>query len=346
MPSLTFVVAGRLQARTGGSVYNHRMAAALARRGWTVDVRELDDSFPFPTLDALGHASDSLASVETGRLVLVDGLAYSAMPGIVERESSRLQLVALLHLPLAATLGLDADVTARLAHAERRALAHARRVIVTGKRTRSLMAECGLAHDDVAVVEPGVDKARLATGSGSADVHLLTVATLHPGKGHLMLMEALATLPHRRWHLACVGSLTRHPETVAEVRRAISRHGVDAHVSLLGELNEPELDVCYGRSDVMVLASLRETYGMAVAEALARGLPVVATNTGAISDLVGNHAGLVVAPGDRATLADALRRIVDDTAFRASCAAGARRARARLPDWDAAAGRLEAALCW
>jgi glycosyltransferase involved in cell wall biosynthesis len=345
MPSLTFVVAGRLHARTGGSVYNQRMAAALARRGWTVDVQELDDSFPFPTAEALGHASDSLARVETGRLVLVDGLAYSAMPAIVERESSRLQLVAILHLPLAATVGLDAGVTARLALGERRALAHARRVIVTGERTRSLMAECGLGHDDVAVVEPGVDKAPLATGSGSADVHLLTVATLNPGKGHVMLIEALATLPHRRWHLTCAGSLTRHPETVAEVRRAISRLELETHVTLEGELNEPDLDVCYDQSDVMVLASLRETYGMAVAEALARGLPVVATNTGAISDLVGNHAGLVVAPGDRAALAEALTRIVGDTAFRASCAAGARRVRQRLPDWDAAAGRLEAALC-
>jgi glycosyltransferase involved in cell wall biosynthesis len=51
-----------------------------------------------------------------------------------------------------------------------------------------------------------------------------------------------------------------------------------------------------------------------------------------------------VPPGDRAALAGALARMVDDTAFRARCAAGARRVRVRLPDWDEAAGRLEMAL--
>ena len=54
----------------------------------------------------------------------------------------------------------------------------------------------------------------------------------------------------------------------------------------------------YDRTDVFVLATLRETYGMAVAEALAHGLPVVSTSTGAIPALVGTDAGLLVAPGD------------------------------------------------
>jgi glycosyltransferase involved in cell wall biosynthesis len=94
----------------------------------------------------------------------------------------------------------------------------------------------------------------------------------------------------------------------------------------------------------MVLASRRETYGMAVAEGLARGLPVVATATGSIPALVDDEAGLIVPPGDRLALADALSRMIDDAAFRARSVAGARRVRERLLDWNQAAGRLEAAL--
>jgi glycosyltransferase involved in cell wall biosynthesis len=344
MPALTFVVAGRLDARTGGSVYNRRMAESLAQQGWSVDVHELDDSFPFPTADALHHASAAMAVIAPGRLVLVDGLAFGAMPDVIAQASGRLRFAALVHLPLAAAVGLAPADAAALAQSERRSLAHAARVIVTGTDTQALMADCGLVHGDVIVVEPGTDPAPLAAGSGSADVHLLSVATLNPGKGHHVLVDALAALEHRRWRLMCVGSLTRHPETVDAVRRAIAGHGLDVHVSLAGELNAADIDACYHRADVMVLASLRETYGMAVAEALARGLPVVATATGAIPSLVGGEAGLVVPSGDERALAAALSRIIDDRAFRARCAAGARRARERLPDWDAAAGQLGTAL--
>ena len=344
MPAVTFAVAGRLDARSGGSVYNRRMAEALGRRGWTVNVLELSDSFPFPTAAALQHAARALSHVDRNGLVVVDGLAFGAMPEVVAQYSSRLQLMAIVHLPLAATIGFDPDVAARLAESERLALAHARRVVITGRSTRSLMTDCGLVHNDVVVVEPGTDPAALAMGSGSTDVHLLTVATLNPGKGHETLIEALALVPHRRWRLTCVGSLHRHPGTSDAVRKTIARLGLGAHVSLVGELSVADVGVSYDRADVMVLASRRETYGMAVAEALARGLPVVATATGAIPDLVGSEAGIVVAPGDRRALADALTRMIDDAVVRARCAAGARRVRERLPDWDHAAARMETAL--
>jgi glycosyltransferase involved in cell wall biosynthesis len=83
---------------------------------------------------------------------------------------------------------------------------------------------------------------------------------------------------------------------------------------------------------------------MAVAEALARGLPVVGTRTGAIAELVGGDAGLVVPAGDAAALSAALARLLDDPALRARLAAGALRARERLPTWEQAIGRMAAAL--
>jgi glycosyltransferase involved in cell wall biosynthesis len=344
MPAFTFAVAGRLDAPSGGSVYNRRMAETLVKRGWTVDVRELDDSFPFPSANAVQHAADVLARLPSDSLVVVDGLAFGAMPDVIAAQCHRLRLVAIVHLPLAGAVGLDPAVARRLAQSERRALALATGVVVTGEATRSLMAEWGLPHDDLVVVEPGTDPAPLAAGSGSGDVQLLTVATLNPGKGHEILFEALATLGHRRWRLTCVGSLTRHPPTTEKVRRTLSNLGLEPQVTLVGELNGTDLGMCYDRADVVVLASLRETYGMAVAEALARGLPVVATATGAIPDLVGDQAGVVVPPGDRVALANALTRVVDDEAFRTRCAAGARRVRERLPSWDEAADRLETVL--
>ena len=104
------------------------------------------------------------------------------------------------------------------------------------------------------------------------------------------------------------------------------------------------MEAFYDGADLFVLATLRETYGMAVAEALARGLPVVGTTTGAIAGLVGGDAGLVVAPGDVAALSGALSRVLGDPRVYARLAAGARRARGRLPTWDDAFGKMIAAL--
>jgi glycosyltransferase involved in cell wall biosynthesis len=344
MPELTFLVAGRLDTRSGGSIYNRRMAESLVRLGWRVDVRELDGSFPFPTAAAVEHAHSQLSLLPTGTLVLVDGLAYGAMDHVIAAVAQRLCLVALVHLPLAAEVGLDDSSAGQLKRSERAALSHARRVIVTGPATFKLMQDLGLSHPDIISVPPGTDAAPLAVGSSSPDVHLLTVGPLTAGKGHEILIEALAALPHRRWRLTCAGSTSRSPGTVDRVCAAIARHRLGECVSLAGELDERGLALLYDRSDVMVSASLRETFGMAVAEALARGLPVVATATGSALTLVGNDAGTLVPPGDRAALTLALARMIDDQPFRDCRAAGARRARVQLTGWDEAAASLARAL--
>jgi len=343
MKSVTVVVAGRLDARTGGSIYNRRMAEELQRQGWRVEVRELDESFPFPGEKALRHAAEVFAQIPAGWPVLVDGLAFGALPDIARDAADRLTLVPIVHLPLAAAVRLKADVAARLAASERSALQSAALVVVTGTCTAGLMAEHGMGHERIVVVEPGTDPAPLATGSNSDVLHLLTVGTLNPGKGHEILLDALASLDDRRWHLTCAGNLTRYPSTAGRVREVISCAGLDAQVTLCGELDGPGLAACYDRADVFVLASLRETYGMAVAEALARGLPVVATATGAIPNLLGDGAGLVVPPGDRAALAAAITEMMDPSR-RAAYAEAARRVRERLHDWSRAAGQLAAVL--
>ena len=111
-------------------------------------------------------------------------------------------------------------------------------------------------------------------------------------------------------------------------------------MSLTGELDGPALDAAYDGADLFVLATRQETYGMAVAEAIARGLPVVSTSTGAIPDLVSPDAGIVVPVDDLAALTAALSRAIADGEYRARLAAGARRVRDRLPTWEQASARM------
>jgi len=344
MRPIVLVVPGHLDARTGGYLYDRRIVEGLRRLGWAVDVLELDASFPYPTPAALEQAANALAAVPSGTIAIVDSLALGAMPDLITRAASRLRFVALVHLPLAAACGLDRDTAARFEDGERRALRAAALVIVTGSATLPLIEKHELARERVLVVEPGTDRAPLARGSGGHRLELLSVATLNPGKGHEALLVALSEVPHREWHLTCAGSLTRHPQTADRVRTTIARLGLEDRVSLAGDLEGPALEACYDRADVFVLATRQETYGMAVAEALAHGLPVVATMTGAIPELVGNGAGLLVPVGDTPALVEALSRVLGDASLRARLAQGARRMRDQLPTWEETSGRFAAAL--
>jgi glycosyltransferase involved in cell wall biosynthesis len=137
-----------------------------------------------------------------------------------------------------------------------------------------------------------------------------------------------------------VGGLDRDGAWAASIRAQVTAAGLDRQVTFAGELDREPLDARYDAADVFVLPTWYEGYGMAVAEALARGLPVVSTATGAIADLVGEDAGILVSPGDAGALSRALGAVISDRALRERLAEGARRARTRLPSWDDAAERM------
>jgi len=343
MTPIVLVVPGAIRSRTGGYIYDSRMAGGLRHLGWPVDVIELDSTFPHPTSAALERASHVLAAVPAGTIAMIDSLALGAMPEIVVREASRLPVVALVHQPLAAAFGLDRALAASFAEGERRALAAAALVVITGAAALPLIARYDVAAQRMVVVEPGTDRAPLAHGSGGGAVELLTVATINAGKGHELLLEALSHV-NGPCRLTCAGSLTRDPATAARVRAAAARLQLEERVTFAGDLDRDTLAACYDRADVAVLATRQETYGMAVAEALAHGLPVVATATGAIPELIGSDAGLLVAVGDQAALTAALQRVVGDAALRQRLVEGARRRRDGLPTWEDAARRMAAAL--
>ncbi|MQA31539.1 MAG: glycosyltransferase [Luteitalea sp.] len=341
---MTLVVPGRLETHTGGYIYDKRIVSGLRARGWPVEVRELDPGFPSPTASALAEAGQVLSAIPDRSIALVDGLALGAMPDHAERERSRLRLVALIHLPLAADAGLAPEVATKLRTSEQRALACASLIVVTGACTRSALAGYGVDPERIALVQPGTDRAPRSRGSGGATLQLLTVATLTRRKGHDVLFRALAALPRHGWHLTCVGSLEREPDTVAALRGCLRDEGLESSISLAGDVDDARLEDYYLDADLFVLATLHETYGMAVAEALAHGLPVVSTTDPAIGELVGEDAGLLVPPGDAAALSDALGRMIGDAGLRARLSAGARRVREQLPSWDAASDRMAAAL--
>jgi glycosyltransferase involved in cell wall biosynthesis len=294
----------------------------------------LADGFPFPDAAALGDAAAQFGALADGALVLVDGLAFGALPDLAEREAARLRLVALVHHPLAYETGLEPGLAARLLASERRALRAARAVLVTSPATaRAVRADLGVPGERIGVALPGTAPRPRATGSGGAEVVLLAVGAVSPRKGFVALATALADLGDLPWRLDIAGSLERHPAAVLELEAALIRHALQKRVTLLGELDGAALEARYQTADLFVSAAAYEGYGMALAEAVAAGLPIVAVAGGAVGDWLDPGAALLVPPGDGAALRAALRTAIGDGRVRARLRAGAVAARAALPSW-------------
>jgi glycosyltransferase involved in cell wall biosynthesis len=113
---------------------------------------------------------------------------------------------------------------------------------------------------------------------------------------------------------------------------------------LVGEQPPTSLSRVYQGADLFVLPSFHEGYGMAYAEAMAHGLPIIATTAGAVPEIVPRTAGLLVAPGDTVELAQALRRMIAQPALAARFSAGARAAGTLLPNWRQTTEQWEEAL--
>ena len=336
---------GNLGTLTGGYVYDRRAFAALQARGWRVNRLSLSGGFPFPDDHALAAADATLGSLPDGLTAVVDGLALGVMPEAAARHGGRLALVGLVHHPLCIETGLEFYVAERLRASERAALAWCQRVIVTSPLTaRTVVAEFDVPAERVTVALPGVDPAPVASGSATRRPHLLCVGTLTPRKGHRLLLEALAGLLDLDWTLTCVGSAERDPAMAAQVRETIAVLGLSDRVSLVSELSEEALSAAYARADVLVSASFYEGYGMALAEGLARGLPIVAVAAGAVAETVPRSAGLLVPPLDREALTVALRQVLGEPDIRRRLHEGALAAREGLPRWADTATAIEQAL--
>jgi glycosyltransferase involved in cell wall biosynthesis len=340
---LWFAVPGDIHTRTGGTIYDKRVMAELRRLGWEVEHLAWPAAFPYPSAADVRTVTGSLALLPDGALVLLDGLAFGVLPAVAAAEAKRLRLVALVHHPLALESGIASDVAQRFVQSERQALAHVRAIIVTSALTAAtLRADYAIGETPITVALPGIHKPDPFKRPANPIPHILSVGTVIPRKACDILIEALALITDLKWRCTIAGSLDRSPETAAQVRDLIAKYSMESEIKLTGEIND--LDPLYRSADMLVSSSRYEGYGMAIAEAMAYGLPVVAANAGAIPEVVPDSAGILVPPGDPMALASALHRLLSDAPHRAELAAGAAKAARQLASWSDTAAKIASAL--
>ena len=341
-----FAVPGSLQTPTGGYAYDRRIIGELERLGWQIVLIDVGDGFPWPTEATLATAHARLLKVPSGWPIAIDGLAFGVLPEVASELATHNPLLALVHHPLALEWGLSADQADILRRSERAALASTQGVVVTSPTTARIVAsDYGVPLSRITVARPGNDTVPRARGSQVGPPHLLSVGAVVPRKGFDVLVTALATISSLPWKLTIAGDLTRDDAAAARLHSEIARHGLNDRITVLGAVSSEQLARLYDTADLFVLPSYFEGYGMAYSEALAHGLPVIGTTAGAVAETVPHEASLLVAAGDPAALAAALRRVITDSSLRLRLAEAASSASRQLPTWPQSglifAGALE-----
>lgn len=293
---------------SGGNVYDRRLSQELVRLGWVVHEH----------LISTAGLSRALADIPDGCVVLVDGLI--ADDSLVA-ETSRLRIVVLLHMPV----GDDREL----------AILNAAAAVVT----TSEWARDRVPAVRASVATPGSDLAPLAPGSSSG-VELLCVAAVVRAKGQDVLLDALARITHLDWRCTFVGALDLDPGFVDELHDQLTER-----VSFTGALTGSPLKAVFATADLVVFASRRESYGMAVTEALARGIPVVTTDVGGLPEAVGaapdgSRPGLLFPSDDAGALADRLERWLTDEELRVRLRQAAAGRRTTVGTWTQTAARV------
>ena len=333
-----FAIPGDLDTPTGGYIYDKRMIAELRELGWRPEVLNLGGGFPKPNALTLAAAKAHLSDVPKGRPIVIDGLAFGVLPDAAQALRETHPLIALVHHPLALETGVTPQDAVTLRASERAALACTRGVIVTSPATaRTLATDYGVSAERITVAPPGTDRPKIVRRNSAGPPLLLAVGAVVPRKGYDVLVEALARLTDLPWRLTIVGDCSRDSATTVRLRADIERHRLGPRVTIEDAIPADRLGALYSSSDLFVLPSRYEGFGMAYAEAIAYGLPVIGTTAGAIPDTVPAAAGVLVPPDDIAALAAALRRLIEQPAEREKLAAGARAAAAELPTWRGSA---------
>ena len=332
---LAIAVPGGFDRLTGGTIYDQRLALGLEALGQRVRRVVLPGGFPDPDAAALAETRAALLALPPGSRLVVDGLALGVLPELAAELAQRLELVALVHHPLAFETGLDPDRADALRLSEAAALASSARVICTSATTRqALIEDFAVPEAGIIVAPPGTDPKPLATGSGGAGLAILCIGGVTPRKDQRTLVAALAGIDDRRVTAIIAGSLERDPTAVRELALLIAETEQEDRIELAGELAAAALDEVFATADLFVSTALYEGYGMAASEAVAAGIPCLIARGGAITEAVPATAALFFEPGDVAELRGLIQALWHDPVALARLRDGAQRARDQLRRWD------------
>jgi glycosyltransferase involved in cell wall biosynthesis len=345
-----FVVPGAISQHSGGYLYDRHLVHHWRSFGASVDVLELCPSAVPSMADTLfaGHWGETLPQWSSYDCLVEDELGHPLFGALNRalRKSYQTKIFALVH-----NLSYRSQVAQAREHAKDREadyLASVDAILVNSVHTLATLADFALGKKPTCVVYPGLEPAiaRAAECAGENKAHspidvplrLLCVGHLSPQKGVEEMIDALTQEGLPAWQLEIVGRLDVDAAYVARIREAIARHPFARQIHLMGALYGDDLIAAYRRAELMMLASPEEGFGMAYLEAMAMGLPVVASAQGAAPELIGDGCeGWLFEPGLSGNLPAVVRRALHEAERWGAMGRSAQARTRRHPTWQESA---------
>lgn len=338
---ILFVIPGDINLPTGGYRYDKEIVNAWKASGIDVELISLEGDYPFPSDQEKSNALDAVKKFPDADVAVVDGLLGGVLPEFIQKLSNAMPVVALIHHPLCLENGLNDKIAKALKTSEKKGLKFVSQIITTSPATTKTVSKLfGFDRSKIHTILPGVKRTQISRGSESQTTHLLCVGSIIERKDHKTLLQALSTLKYLDWRLDCYGSTEFDKELYAQIQDIITKENLSKKVTFHGAVSDERLDAAYATSDIFVLPSLFEGYGMVYAEAIVRGLPVIATTAGAIPDTVPETCGILVEPNNIEMLAQALEKLITNEEMLNKFRQNAINAEPTFPTWQNSATRF------
>ena len=334
-----FVIYGSLATVSGGYLYDRKLVAYLRSRGDTVTIISL------PTGRYLAHLLDDFSfRLPPGLEVIIeDELVHPSLLAANKAASFQggmaVPLVSLVH-NLRSSERRAAWQKAFYRQIEKRYLASVDAFIFNSTVTRDAVATLVGNCKPCVLASPGGDRlgslgleALQRRVLRSGPLHVVFLANVIPMKGLHVLIEAVRHLPAGMCTVDVAGSLEVDPSYAAGVRKDAAASATP--VTFLGLLEGQPLVELLTRSDLLVVPSYYEGYGIAYLEGMAFGLPAIGTTSGAIPQIIHDGMnGFTIEPGDTAALGALIRKLADDRQLLARLSINAHGYFGSSPTWD------------
>ncbi len=329
----------------GGELYTAHLHSFLKREFGSVEPSEFQPR-PLEFRSIIRHALASLKLVKSKRpSLLITDISSGARNIMAARWAIRHGLKLMIIVQERRTnYRFKSALSKRLIHKlEDHLIGLADIVLVNSRYIAEYAAKRNKKEGNVVVCYPGLETTWEKPGDNTssprdpnAPLNLLAVGEFtEPRKGIRYLLKALTGLTDLKPLLHLAGMVSENDPDFLMLKEIIDRNNLGDRVAFHGFLDRQRLSELYQKTDIFVLPSLSEGYGMALAEALSFGLPIVASDVAAIPEMVEDGINaLLVKPKNPRALAEAIRKLAADPALQNRMRRANLTRAATLPTWD------------
>lgn len=320
---LSLMIYGSLNTLTGGFLYDKYLVKHLRHKGHTVDIISLPwRRYARQLLDNLSFELKAKFFRNGYDLILQDGLIHPSLFWLNHRHrrANGTPIVSIVHQVLSSQPRQN-GINHLFKAVERNYLTSVDAFIFNSETTRGHVQHLISGRPPFIVANPGAD--RLGHLQSPEDIKtrarrpgplaLVFVGNITPIKGLSELFKSLMQLPPETWHLTVVGSLRMDRKYVRGIQRMISDYQISRQVRLTGLLNGEDLRNILANSQLFVMPFSHEGFGISCLEALAYGLPILASTTGAVKEFVRDGLnGFLIPAGKTKKCADLISDLHQD----------------------------------